>query len=204
MINGTLYVLGLTGPTGAGKSSAGKILGELGFRHVDADLLARRVVEPGSPCLHELVQAFSPAILNHDGTLNRAELARRAFSSPEQTALLNSVTHPHIIALSRRVLTDLAENGEKWAVLDVTLLFGSGAENLCDSTAAVLAPKKLRLERIIARDGIDESVAQRRISSQPDEAFYRTHADKIIDGSGAPEDVRQSITALVKELRHEA
>ena len=108
----------MTGPTGSGKSEVSRILADRHIPVIDADELARRVVEPGSACLKELVREFSDDILHEDGSLNRRQLARRAFATLEDTRLLNSITHPYIIDLTRRILMQLEQIREPVAVLD--------------------------------------------------------------------------------------
>lgn len=176
-----MTVIGLTGPTGAGKGEVGRLLAQKGALIVDTDRIAREVVEPGQPCLKELVTAFGNDILHQDGTLDRAALAKKAFATSQAGTMLNRITHPHIIA---RSLDILKNSTAAIGVIDAPLLFESGMDTLCDTTVAVLAPEAVRLARITARDGIDEARARERMNAQPDETFYRERAAHILENDG--------------------
>lgn len=196
-----LFVLGLTGPTGSGKSRVAGRLAAEGIPVVDADRLARQVTEPGSPTLTALAKAFSPDILRQDGTLDRRKLAALAFASPEATARLDAVTHPAILALGRRQLAELAAAGHRAAVLDAPLLYESGADALCGRVAVVLAPREERRRRILARDGLTPQEADRRMAAQPEDAFYTGRGAYLIDNSGTLEELDTRAAALAAELR---
>ena len=134
-----LLTVGVTGPTGAGKSSLQELAEEFGFVWLDCDVAAREIVMPGQPALGELAAAFGSDILLADGSLNRRLLAERAFSSPEGTCKLNQITHPRITQwlIDRR---SSAFALGKSIVIDAPLLFDAGVDELCDVTIAVVAP----------------------------------------------------------------
>ena len=193
-----VFLIGLTGPTGSGKSEVSRVLaGPV----IDADELARRVVEPGFPCLQELVREFSEDILNEDGTLNRRQLARRAFATPEDTKLLNSITHPYIIDLTKRILMQLEQIREPVAVLDAPLLFESGMDGICDVTVAVVAPRERRLKRIMERDQLTEKQAEARMAAQQEEDFYASRASQVIRNDGDLEELRRQANAFADQVR---
>ncbi len=191
----TTRVIGLTGPTGAGKSTVADEWKKRGAVIIDADVIARQITEKGSPCLAELVQAFSPAILCADGSLDRAALAKVAFSCSKNTKRLNDITHPAITRIIRDRLEETAENGQT-AVIDAPLLFEAGVDALCDTIVAVLSPLEARLARICARDGIDEQAARRRISAQPEDGFYRRDGVHIVDNLEDEPALRQKAGSL--------
>lgn len=168
------FVIGLTGPTGAGKSSATAIAEELGFKVIDCDKLARVAVEKGSDGLTALTNVFGNDILNADGTLNRAILAQRTFSTPENTELLNQTLLPHIVKLVN------AEINTELVLLDAPTLFESGADSMCNEVIAVISDEKTRLARIMERDGIDEEAATLRIKAGKPEEFYIEKTDNIV------------------------
>lgn len=168
----TIRVIGLTGPTGAGKSTVANTWRQLGVPVIDTDQLARQVVEPNSPCLNQLVAAFSDEILNEDGRLSRARLAQKAFATPDGTATLNAITHPAILKETTRLLEQAADRGCAAAVVDAPLLFEAGFDRLCHHVVAVIAPKEDRLARIIARDGLTEEQARLRMNAQQPDDFY--------------------------------
>lgn len=173
--------LGLTGPTGAGKSTVARLLEQNGIPLVDADAIARTVTEKGSPVLSALADTFGKDILFPDGSLDRRALAAVAFSSKENTEKLNAVTHPAILARIRRALADATGDA---VVLDAPLLFETGLDALCDHTVAIVADEAVRLARITARDGISEEAAKKRMAVQPDTAFYAAHADILLYNNG--------------------
>ena len=167
-----VYIVGLTGPTGSGKSEVARVLAGHHIPVIDADELARQVVEPGSECLRRLVEEFTEDILHDDGSLNRRQLARRAFATPEDTQLLNSITHPYIIERTKRILMTLEQMREPAAVIDAPLLFESGMDAICEFTTAVVAPREWRLRRIREHDGLSEKEAEGRLAAKQEEAFY--------------------------------
>lgn len=168
------FVIGLTGPTGAGKSSVTTVAEELGFKVVDCDKLARKAVERGSAGHGALMLAFGTEILNRDGEINRKKLAEIAFSTPENTELLNKTVLPYIMMLVREEI-----DCDK-VLLDAPTLFESGADNLCDEVIAVISDEKTRLDRIMARDNIDEEAALLRIKAGKPDEFYIEKTDNIV------------------------
>ena len=180
----TIRVIGLTGPTGSGKSTVAAVWRQVGIPVIDCDALAREVTTPGSPCLGVLADAFTDKILLSDGSLDRAELARRAFSSPDATARLNAITHPAILALLKQRLEDAADQGHAVAAVDAPLLFEAGVDAICDRIVAVIAPKEMRLGRIMARDGLTREAALQRLRAQHDDGYYaRDGVDVLLNDS---------------------
>ena len=189
-----MKILGLTGPTGAGKGEVARRLAKAGALIVDTDRIAREVVEKGQPCLAALAEAFGENILQADGSLDRAALAAAAFSSPEGSALLSRITHPFIIARSLEILNHSTADR---AVIDAPLMFESGMDAYSDTTVAVLAPAEERLRRIMARDGIAEDRAVLRMNAQPAEAFYRERAAYTIENDRDEQALDEAVQALV-------
>ena len=139
-------VLGLTGPTGAGKSAAAAVFAQEGCTVIDCDRVARDVTRTDGVCLQALADAFGAEILLPDGTLNRRRLAAIAFASRENELKLNAITHPPIM---NRVQTEIGAAQTEAVVLDAPLLFESGADALCGQTVAVLARQPIRCSRIM-------------------------------------------------------
>ncbi len=171
-------IIGLTGPTGAGKSSLSEKAKDLGFKVVDCDKLARKATEKGTDCLKALTKAFGEEILNEDKTLNRSALAQKAFITKEKTELLNKTVFPFITELVKKEI-----EGER-VLLDAPTLFESGIDSLCDKTVAVLAKKEIRLSRIKTRDNITEEAALLRINAGKPDSFYEDKADFIVFNNG--------------------
>lgn len=165
--------IGLTGPTGAGKSEVANIMcARAGWTVIDADKISRKVVEVGSPTLAALVERFSADILCADGSLDRKRLAAIAFATPEQTGALNAIVHPAVIREIRKQRREAANRGFRFVVIDAPLLIQAGVDVLCDCTVAVVATPEKRLERICLRDSISEEQARLRMNAQwSDEEF---------------------------------
>ncbi len=192
--------IGLTGPTGAGKSTVAAHFAAAGLPIVDADALARQVTAHGSPTLTVLAETFGADILLADGTLDRKALAARAFAGPQQTEKLNAVTHPAILQLMQAQLDALEAVGEKAAVIDAPLLFEAGLDRICDLTVAVLASKETRRARIMARDGMDSTAADSRMAAQPDERFYLERAGNILYNDDDEQNLRKQTAVLLREI----
>ncbi len=192
-------VIGLTGQTGAGKSTIADYAQEHSCRIVDADIIAREVLGKGSPCLKRLAEIFGYDIIDEEGCCRRKLLAERAFSSVENTEVLNRMTHARITELAGEYINRY-KNEDGVIIYDCPLLFESGGDSLCDIVVAVAAPDKIRLQRIIARDGITEHEAMLRIKAQKDEEFYRKRADYVIDGSMDKERVLSQFGELLRKI----
>ena len=182
-----MLIVGLTGQTGAGKSTVCGYLRAQGYAVIDCDRVSREVTEPGEPCLAELAAEFSAAILRADGSLDRRALGRIVFSDRKRLDRLNEIIFPHIIRRIDERLDALRQAGESAAILDAPTLFESGADRKCALILAVLADREVRLGRIMARDGLTREEALRRMDSQLDEAFFRSHADCILENNGSEE-----------------
>ncbi len=175
-------VIGLTGQTGAGKSTVSSAMEKCGCGIINADKIAREVVEPKTDCIKMLTNAFGCDIINQDGGLNRKKLAEKAFSSAENTELLNAITHPHILKLTKQRIAEYFSNGCKIVVFDAPQLFESGSDKLCDIIVSVTASQECRLKRIIDRDGISREQALARMKVQLSEEYFKEHSDYIING----------------------
>lgn len=173
----TRPVVGLTGPTGAGKGYVGEYLKKKGCYVCDTDKIAREITEPGSPFLDRLKEEFGEDIINGGGSLNRKLLAQRAFKDRESQEKLNKLTHPEILRISLERCRDALDRGAAAAVIDAPLLFESGGDKLCDTVICVTAPEDVRLERIIKRDNLTTEEARRRMSVQQDDSFYREKSE---------------------------
>ena len=197
------WLIGLTGPTGAGKSVAAAIFAEEGCAVIDADKVARAVTQEDADCLRQLAGAFGADILREDGTLNRRLLASRAFATHEGERRLNAITHPPIMRRIHKLTEEYFSNGAPLVVLDAPLLFESGSDGQCAATVAVLAAQKTRLARIMARDGLTEEEALLRINAQPADEYYRSRADYTLYNDGQTQQFAAQVHALIDLLRAE-
>ena len=187
-------VIGLTGPTGAGKSSVWAVARELGFKVVDCDRLARIAVEKGSEGLKSLCQVFGNGILRSDGSLDRKALAKIAFSSYEKTELLNKTLLPHIASLVEN------EIDEDLVLLDAPTLFESGLDNRCHKTIAVLSDTDIRMQRIMKRDGIDADAARLRMGAGKGDDFYIKNADEVFYNNADLQEFLQKIKEYLENI----
>ncbi len=182
-LNGVM-VVGLTGQTGAGKSTVSKVFEANGFAVINADHVARNVVEKGSRCLAEIEDFFGRNVINSDGTLNRKALAAIVFSDHSKLEMLNTITYPYITSSILKKIRMHASRDEKLILLDAPTLFESRADDFCEIIISVLADHDIRQTRIISRDGLTAEQAQKRMNSQLDEEFFESHSDYIIHNNG--------------------
>lgn len=190
-----MRLIGLTGGIGSGKTTVARMLGDRGFHVIDADAIARDIVAPGSPALQELSEIFGSGILLPDGSLNRGELAARAFIDKEHTELLNSITHPRIHEETQKRIA--AAPGD--VVYDMPLLVDSDLHHDMDLVIVVDVDPETRVKRLAGR-GIGEEDARRRIAAQIPDEVRRAAADIIIDNNGAPEDLIPQVEAAVAKI----
>mgnify|MGYP003290197471 CR=1 FL=1 len=196
MINLDILVVGLTGQTGAGKSTVSKVFAENGFAVINADLISRKVVEKGTKCLDELAEVFSDAILNEDGTLNRKMLGNIVFSDKTKLEMLNSIIYPYITSEILEEIKIYSDSGQKLVLLDAPTLFESHSDDFCEIIISVLANEATRKERIIFRDGLTEKQAQDRMNSQHDAEFFAANSDFVIENN----DTIEAVTGISKEV----
>ena len=155
-------IIGVTGPSGAGKGLFCSYLAEFGCTVIDCDKIAHSVTKKGSQCLADLVKVFGTEILAKDGRLNRRKLASIAFSDPKKTELLNQITHPAIL----KIIKDKIKKAKSTVALDAPLLIEGGLEEICDVTAIIDADEELRLTRIMARDRLTREAAVTRLKAK--------------------------------------
>lgn len=193
--------IGLTGGIGSGKSTVAKLLDHEGFPVVDADKIAREIMEPGSPILDEVAAAFGDDLINEDGSLDRGELARRAFVDKPSTEKLNSITHPAIRAESERRFAAAEAAGEPAVIYDMPLLVELGMHRAMDLTVVVDVDAEERVRRLTMSRGLDEADARARIAQQIDDATRTAAADIIIDNNGDEEHLKPQVEKLVQQIR---
>lgn len=190
--------LGLTGGIGSGKSTVARMLAERGAVVVDADQIARELVEPGGAALAELVTEFGPRILQADGSLSRGELASMAFSDPRATERLNAIMHPLIGAEAQRRINDEPEAAV--VVYDMPLLVETGQADLVDMVVVVDVPEAVQLDRAVRLRGLDEADVQRRMGVQASRADRLARADVVIDNSGTLPQTHEQVDQLWDRL----
>lgn len=194
-------IIGITGATGSGKSTLTEYLVQKNFFVIDADKIARQIVQKGSICLQCITAVFGRDILYADGTLNRKVLARKAFSEKSETEKLNRITHPFIIAETLQRIDNIRQqNTSSVIILDAPLLFESKMDILCDYTISVLCNKDIRLQRIMKRDNLSQNEALLRMNAQPEDIFYRSRSDFIIDGSKPLSEIYADTDSIIRTI----
>lgn len=196
-----MKIIGLTGGIGSGKSTVARSLQEHGFPIVDADLIAREIVEPGQPALAELAKEFGADILNADGSLDRGLLASRAFTNKDTTQRLNDITHPRINQRTQELFDEARENGAEAVIYDMPLLIDKGLHKDMDATIVVHAAEHVRLERLTTKRGLDVDDVRRRINAQIDDETRKQHADILLDNNGTEEDLTKQIAQAVDKIK---
>lgn len=180
-----VMVIGLTGQTGAGKSTVSKVFVQNGFRLIDADAISRHVVARGSHCLADLQECFIDAILTPDGELDRKVMASIAFSDHRKLEMLNTIMYPYIVGEILRMIHRFSQQNHKLILLDAPTLFESRADDFCDLIISVVAKPELRMQRIMERDHISEKAAQQRMEMQLTEEFFRLHSDTVLENNSS-------------------
>ena len=194
-----MFLIGLTGGIGSGKTTVASQLKTLGARIVDADKIAREIVEPGEPALAELAEAFD-GVLNADGALNRAELARQAFATPEATEKLNSITHPRIRERTLERFAQARTEAVPVLVYDMPLLIENGEYKKMDHVLVVDAADEIRIDRLVNSRGLDEDDARRRIAAQISREERLAAADSVVDNSGTRDQLLQQVDTFWEQV----
>jgi len=195
-----VHVIGLTGGIASGKSTVARMLAERGAAIVDADLLARQVVEPGQPALAELVARFGTAILTPDGVLDRKRLGAIAFSDPVARADLNRITHPRIAAASAAAIATWADAGAGVVFYEAALLVENRTHLGMAGLIVVAASEAVQLQRLTSRDGIDEAAARARIASQAPLADKLAAATWVIQNDHDEAHLEGEVQRVVAEI----
>lgn len=189
-------VIGLTGGIATGKSTISSILKELGAYIVDADIIARSVVQKGEKAYNEIVQHFGRKILMANGEINRKKLGHIVFSDSEKLKLLNQITHPEIIGRIKDKVEEYKDVGAKVIVIDAAILIEVGLDWYCDSIWLVSVDKETQIRRLMERDKFAYSDALNRINSQYTNERKSQFADVIIDNNKPIEEVKKKVKEL--------
>jgi dephospho-CoA kinase len=196
-------IWGLTGNIGSGKSTVARLLAAGGIPVVDADEVAREVVEPGKPALREITARF-PGVVRRDGSLDRKALAARVFADATERAALNAIVHPRIAEEVAARMAALAQAGERVAVYEAALIVENGLQQGLDGLIVVTAAPEAQVARMRQRDGMTEAEARARIASQLPAAEKARHATVVIDNSGSEADLAARVARLIARLRQES
>jgi len=188
--------VGLTGGIGSGKSTVSRQLSSYGAVVVDADVVAREVVAPGTPGLAQVVAEFGTAVLRPDGTLDREAVGALVFADPARLAALNAIVHPLVGARMDELEEQARADGAPVVVLDVPLLAENGLAPLYDEVVVVDCPVDVAVRRLVEQRGMTEEDARARIAAQATREERRSVATHVLDNSGTPEQLAQQVRAL--------
>ena len=195
-------LVGLTGGIASGKSAVSRMLNQLGCLIIDADLIAREVVEPGEPAYQKIVEAFGQGILDDEGYVNRKKLGALIFRDAEKRRLLNEITHPEIIRREQEILAELMTEGhEGIVVLDAALLIEAGGAGRVDRLVVVTADEATQQKRLSDRDDLPAEEALRRIRSQMPVSEKAKLAHYVINNSGTPHETLRQVQEVYQTLQ---
>lgn len=205
---GRVYLIGLTGGIASGKTVVANRLAEHGAVHIDADQLARQVVEPGTPALARIVEEFGAEVIEEDGSLDRAELGKVVFADRERLTVLNGITHPAVKELARRLISEAdAADPHAVVVYDVPLLVEASVDqdyHPFDAIVVVNASTETRINRLVTLRGLTREEAMHRLNSQVSDTARLAIADVVIDSNGTLEQTLAQADALYQRVREAA
>jgi dephospho-CoA kinase len=190
-------IIGLTGSIATGKSTVSRMLTQKGFPIVDADEIARLVVEPGSPVLTSIMETFGKEVLLPDGSLNREKLGSLIFNDKDKREKLNSIMHPAVRKEMIRQKEEWLEKGANTVIMDIPLLFESRLQSYVDKIIVVSATPQIQRDRLMARNGYTADEAEARINSQLSIAEKEKGADAVIDNNGTIEETEEQLNELL-------
>lgn len=193
-----MFVFGLTGGIATGKSTVTAMIREAGVRVIDADALAREIVQPGMPALTAIAAAFPGVVAN--GQLDRAKLGKIVFSNEVARGKLNAITHPRIKELAKKKKDELAAQGVKHAIYDAALLIENRLHEAMQGVILVTCPVEVQVQRVMSRDGLSEDAARARIASQMPTEEKKKYATWLIDNGGALEATRAQVKQVLAEV----
>ncbi len=201
--NDGIFITGLTGMSGAGKTTACRVFEDEGFTVIDCDIVAREAVGAGTPALAEIASYFSGDVLLPDGTLDRRKLGALVFSDDSARLALNGIIYPYITYIIVNKVLDSAGKTGGFVLLDAPTLFESGAYVLCDKVVCLTADREICAARITERDGITREQALDRLSSQHDAGFYIERSDYSATNNGTTKELEKSLREIAGSIREE-
>lgn len=199
-----MLLVGLTGNIASGKSTVAQLLSEHGATIIDADVLARRAVEVGTPGYEKIVQRWGQAVLAPDGRLDRAALRRRVFEHTDELDELNAMVHPEVERLRRHLLDAARARGDRIVVCDIPLLFERHLTHLFDRVVLVDADRARRLERLVRDRELPETEAMSMIAAQMPAELKRARADIIVENDGTLAQLERRVDEIWAALMAEA
>ena len=199
-----MLLIGLTGNIASGKSEVARMLAERGATLIDADELAREAVRPQTQALKDIVKRWGKDVLQKDGSLDRAALRQIVFADQNELDALNRIVHPGVTRLRDREIAIARERGDQIVVCVIPLLFERNLVEEFDAIVLVDAPRPIRLERMVATRGVEETEGMNMIASQMPAELKRARADYVIENTGSLEDLQRDVETLWSSLRRNA
>lgn len=193
-------LIGLTGQSGAGKTTVSKYFADMGFAVINCDLIARKITEAGSECNKDLAVVF-PECFDENYTLNRQALGKIVFNDSQKLQQLNNIIFPYIIKRIKTETDILSAQGVKYIILDAPTLFEAGADKLCHCIVSCTADEIIRAKRIAARDKIPMNLIFDRFSSQKSEQFFRENSDYIIENNNDKSNAFLQCDKIIKNIK---
>lgn len=193
-------VIGLTGGIAAGKSQVAALLRARGAAIVDADLVAREVVQPGQAAYQDIVDYFGPSVLHDDGSIDRKRLGAKVFAAPEARAALGRITHPRIAAASQQQIAALAHAGASIVFYEAALLVENQIHRGLDALVVVTTDDATQLQRLMTRDGLSLAEAQARVAAQMPQATKAALATWVIENRGDLTALAQRVAEVVAAI----
>lgn len=196
-----MKLIGLTGTSGSGKGYVAELFAAEGILSIDTDAIVHSLYRENALCIEELEKTFG-SLQNEQGEIDRKKLAAIVFADPEKLKLLNAIVHRFVKAEVFAICQTEEKRGTKFLLLDAPQLFEAGMESLCHRIVAVVAPREVRIERIMERDQIDRVRIEERLRNQHTDEFFEQHADYVIynDGKHA---VSEQVKSIIRELQYD-
>ena len=199
-----MLIVGLTGNIASGKSTVARLLSERGATIIDADMLARRTVDPGTPAHTAILKRWGGAVVSADGTIDREALRRIVFKTPVELEALNEIVHPHVRALRDELIEQARERGDQIVVCDIPLLFERGLVEEFDRIVLVDAPREVRLERLVRERKLEHADAMEMITAQMPSELKRARANYVIDNTSTLQVLSERVEEMWSALQRDA
>ena len=196
-----MTVIGLAGGSGSGKTTVSALFAEHNIMPVNTDEIYHNLTSSKTPCLSSIADEFGKGVLNEQGTLDRKALGAIVFADKEKLGRLNTISHYYVLNAVRDIISDAERQGYSGVIVDAPLLFESGFDKECDIIIVVTSAKGRRIERIVARDGISQSEAAKRISNQLSDEFVCARADFVITNNGTPSELKRQVEQVVNTIK---
>lgn len=193
-----MKIVGITGGTGSGKTTALNVLERLGARVIDCDRLYHKLLEKNEEMKSEIDESFKGVVIN--GSVDRKKLGKMVFSSPDLLKKLNAVTHKYVDGEVKKIIDRERKRGRAAVAIDAIALIESGLNELCDTVVGIVAPDDMRIKRIMTREGISEKYARLRIGAQKPQEWFVKNCDLVLRNDGTVEDFEKLCSEHFKTM----